>query len=172
MTSTTINLRKITHNDHSFIKKLLTNPNLMMTGWGKIFTEDDVHLWINKILTGYQQDGFSYFLVSSAISEPIGIAGLISTTIQGQDYVEVAYIIDEPFQGKGIATIVVKQLITEAFTTYNLSELAIQCALHHTASQRVAQKCGARFAFNYERSQHDQLVPYHVYLIHPVKLKR
>ena len=95
----------------------------------------------------------------------IGIAGLIKTSINQQEYVEIAYIIDESFQGKGLTTRVVNELLTMAFSTYQLNEVIIQFATAHLASKRIAEKNGAIPFFSYNRLQGAKTLPYQVYKV-------
>ncbi|QCI86986.1 GNAT family N-acetyltransferase [Vagococcus zengguangii] len=161
---TTLTYQKISLADEAFLTKLLTNPNLMMLGWGKTFTKNDIDLWITKILAGYQQDDFSYYLVINN-QQPIGIAGLLKTTINQREVVEIAYIIDEPFQRQGLATQIVAELLTAAFNVYGLEEVVIQFNEEHHASRRIAEKNGALPLMTYKRKQGTNLVNYDVYFV-------
>jgi ribosomal-protein-alanine N-acetyltransferase len=63
-------------------------------------------------------------------------------TIEGQPEVEVAYLMDKTYWGKGLATEAAKGIRDYAFNNLNLSRLICLIDPENTASIKVAQKIG------------------------------
>ncbi|MEG0628588.1 MAG: GNAT family N-acetyltransferase, partial [Enterococcus sp.] len=105
-----IQLRKVNPADFHFLKSLLQNEELMLVGWGKVYSDEEVKGWIKKIQQQYSEYGYSYYIVENQRSELIGIGGVIRTKIEGTAFDELAYIIKKEFQGSGYGTIIAKEL--------------------------------------------------------------
>ena len=72
----------------------------------------------------------------------IGRCGLLPWTIEEQQEVEVAYLIDKSYWGKGLATEAAKGIKDYAFNKLNLSRLICLIDPENIASIKVAQKIG------------------------------
>jgi ribosomal-protein-alanine N-acetyltransferase len=72
----------------------------------------------------------------------IGRCGLLPWTIEGQPEVEVAYLMDKTYWGKGLATEAAKGIRDYAFNNLKLSRLICLIDPENTASIKVAQKIG------------------------------
>jgi len=72
----------------------------------------------------------------------IGRCGLLPWTIEGQDEVEIAYLIDKAFWGQGLATEAAAGILDYAFEKLNLSRLICLIDPENIASRRVAEKIG------------------------------
>ena len=72
----------------------------------------------------------------------IGRCGLLPWTIDGQDEVEIAYLIDKDFWNQGLATEAAQAIREYAFTKLGLSRLICLIDPDNLASQRIAEKTG------------------------------
>lgn len=72
----------------------------------------------------------------------IGRCGLLPWTIEGQEEVEVAYLLDKTFWGQGLATEAAQGIARYAFEQLNLSRLICLIDPDNQASRKVAQKIG------------------------------
>jgi ribosomal-protein-alanine N-acetyltransferase len=59
--------------------------------------------------------------------------------------VEVAYLLDQPYWGQGLATEAARGIVDYAFDTLGLPKLVCYMWPANRASERVAQKAGLRF---------------------------
>lgn len=161
-----ISIRKIEKNDFKYLKELLQDEQLMLLGWGKIYSDNEVNLWIDKISEQYAKYGYSYFLVENKdTNEFIGIAGLIQTEIKNNDYTELAYIIKKTYQGKGFGSEVASKLIQMAFNEYNLDRVMAQFVPSNIASKKVVESVGMKYKFTYIRTQNGKGKKHLVYEI-------
>lgn len=147
-------LRQIEKSDFKYLKEILQDEQLMLLGWGKVYPDNQVKLWIDKIMKQYVQYGYSYFVVEHKdTNEFIGIGGLIPTEIRSNDCTELAYIIKQPYQGKGFGSEVARKFIKMAFNELNLHSVVAQLIPNNIASKKVVEKIGMKYKFNYMRLQ-------------------
>jgi RimJ/RimL family protein N-acetyltransferase len=72
----------------------------------------------------------------------IGRCGLLPWTIEGQDEVEIAYLLDKSFWGQGLATEAAQGILQYGFEHLQLSRLICLIDPENIASQRVAERIG------------------------------
>jgi RimJ/RimL family protein N-acetyltransferase len=94
----------------------------------------------------------------------IGRCGLLPWTIEGQDEVEIAYLLDKNFWHQGLATEAAKGIMKHGFETLNLSRLICMIDLENVASQKVAQRIGMTFEKKIDEYEGDNL-PFFIYSI-------
>jgi len=91
----------------------------------------------------------------------IGRCGLLPWTIDGHDEVEVAYLIDKKYWGRGLATEAAQALVHYGFEHLNLSRLICLIDQDNQASIRVATKIGMIF----EKEGEDEKGPFLLYAL-------
>jgi len=94
----------------------------------------------------------------------IGRCGLLPWTIEGQDEVEIAYLLDKAYWHQGLATEAARGIMEYGFETLNLSRLICMIDPENTASQRVAERIGMTFEKRVEGYDGDNL-PFFIYSI-------
>jgi ribosomal-protein-alanine N-acetyltransferase len=82
-----------------------------------------------------------------ATGEMLGRVGLCRTTVDGEDAVEVAWLIAPHRWGQGLATEMASAAVDAAFGPLGMEELVAFTLTHNTASMRVMERLG----FAYER---------------------
>jgi ribosomal-protein-alanine N-acetyltransferase len=92
----------------------------------------------------------------------IGRCGLLPWTIDGQDEVEIAYLIDKAFWGQGLGTEAAQGIRDYAFEQLGLTQLICLIDEDNWPSIRVAEKIGMAFA----KEGQDELGPFHLYALH------
>lgn len=97
--------------------------------------------WIIDVY--YKQYGFGLWAtIHKETGQFLGRCGLIPWTIDGRQEVEVAYLLDKPFWGQGLATEAAQAIRDYAFASLGLSRLICLIDPEHVASRRVAEKIG------------------------------
>ena len=94
-------------------------------------------------------------------NEFIGRCGLLPWTIDGQDEVEVAFLIGKAYWRRGLATEAARAIEDYAFEKLNLSRLICLIEKENLASVRVAEKIGMTF----EREGQDDIGPFLLYSV-------
>ena len=89
----------------------------------------------------------------------IGRCGLLPWEIDGQNEVEVAYLIDKAFWGQGLGTEAAQAVLNYGFEKLNLTRLICLIDEENLASKKVAEKIGMAF----EKEGRDELGPFLLY---------
>jgi RimJ/RimL family protein N-acetyltransferase len=92
----------------------------------------------------------------------IGRCGLLPWTIDGQDEVEVAYLLAKTSWGQGLGTEAAQGILDYGFEKLGLSRLICLIDEDNQASIRVVEKIGMSF----EKKGRDELGPFNLYAIH------
>lgn len=137
-------VRKLTHEDFGALLAIMGKPEVMYA-WEHGFSEEDVRTWIERQLTRYSKDGIGYFAVALKDSgQLIGQAGLMRTSMNGSEVVEIGYIFDNTHWHRGYATEAAEHLISYASAHLNLSEVYCSIRPENLASIRVAERLGLK----------------------------
>lgn len=94
----------------------------------------------------------------------IGRCGLLPWTLEGQDEVEIAYLLDKAFWKQGLATEAAQGILQYGFEQLNLSRLICMVDPENVASQKVAQRIGMSFEKRMDGYEGDNL-PFYIYSI-------
>jgi len=89
----------------------------------------------------------------------IGRCGLLPSTIEGRDEVEVAYTLAQEYWGQGLATEAARGIVRYAFEELGLPRLICLIVHENAASMKVATKIGMRF----EKEAADEHGPFLLY---------
>ncbi len=89
----------------------------------------------------------------------IGRCGLLPWTIDGQNEVEVAYLISKAYWGQGLGTEAAQAILDYGFEKLNLSRLICLIDKENLASIKVAEKIGMTF----EKEGKDEIGPFLLY---------
>jgi len=89
----------------------------------------------------------------------IGRCGLLPWTIDGQEEVEVAYLIVRAYWGRGLGTEAAQAILQYGFETLHLPRLISLIDEDNLASIRVAEKIGMTF----EKEGRDEMGPFLLY---------
>jgi RimJ/RimL family protein N-acetyltransferase len=94
----------------------------------------------------------------------IGRCGLLPWTIEGQDEVEIAYMLDKAFWKQGLATEAALGILRYGFGQLKLSRLICLIDPGNVPSQRVAERIGMTFERKVDEYEGDSL-PFFIYSI-------
>ena len=83
---------------------------------------------------------------------PIGSIGIFPGMDVYRKSAEIGYWIGEEYQGKGIATIAVKEIINYGFATWDLNRIYAKVFGPNITSQRVLTKVGFKFEAKTEKA--------------------
>ncbi len=72
----------------------------------------------------------------------VGRCGLLPWTIDGREEVEVAYLLDRAYWGRGLATEAARGIVAHAFERLGLCRVISLIDPEHRRSQRVAERIG------------------------------
>ena len=89
----------------------------------------------------------------------IGRCGLLPWTLDGQEEVEVAYLIAREFWGQGLGTEAAQAILHYGFEALGLTRLVSLIDAENLPSIKVAKKIGMRF----EKEGRDEIGPFQLY---------
>jgi ribosomal-protein-alanine N-acetyltransferase len=134
-----LTLRPFTSRDVSEAVAIYANPENMRFIPGGIWTEQLTRDLIERFSTHAQERGFGLFAVREQRSlQLIGHCGL--STIADTAEIEVAYLIDRPFWGRGFATEAAAAVVADGFTRAGLGRVIGLTMPENIASRRVLGK--------------------------------
>ena len=139
-----IHLRPFCIDDIERFAGICANPNVMRyIGDGQPVNRDIIADKIRKWIELYQQQQYGLMaLVLKETNELIGFCGFIHQILDGEEYIELGYRLDEAYWKKGIATEAALAVRDYAFNELGIPMLI--SIIHHQneASKRVARKVG------------------------------
>ncbi|MEK4760187.1 GNAT family N-acetyltransferase [Viridibacillus sp. FSL E2-0187] len=139
-----LGFRKITKEDFNNLCTFLQDIEVMYA-WDHAFSDEEVKEWIDKNLKRYEQDGFSYFAaIEKETGKFIGVIGPMIDSIEGVSYIEIAYILDKVFWGKGYAIEGAEACMNYAFNELKAEKVIAQIRPDNLASCKVAEKIGMK----------------------------
>ena len=97
---------------------------------------------VNGVLEGYRlHREFVWGICLRENDRVIGTCRMFDIQLE-KGCCEVSYLIHSAFQGQGIASEAIRELIRYAFEELGLLQVQARCATENIASERVMQKCG------------------------------
>lgn len=156
-------IRRITRKDMDALLDIMGKPEVMYA-WEHGFTKKDVRKWINRQLTRYRKDGFGYFAVilkeSGAL---IGQAGLMKSTINGNEAVELGYILDNLYWHNGYGIEAARACLEYAFDELGLKTVCCSIRPENGASIRVAERLGMTLCGRHTVIYNEKEMPHLIY---------
>lgn len=156
-------IRRITRKDLDALLAIMEKPEVMYA-WEHGFTKKDVRKWINRQHTRYRKDGFGYFAVilkeSGAL---IGQAGLMKSTINGNEAVELGYILDNRYWHNGYGMEAARACLEYAFEELGLKTVYCSIRPENVASIRMAEKLGMTLCGNHTVIYNEKEMPHLIY---------
>ena len=157
-------IRRITRKDMDALLAIMGKPEVMYA-WEHGFTKKDVRKWINRQLTRYRKDGFRYFAVilkeSGAL---IGQAGLMNSTLNGNETVELGYILDNTYWHNGYGTEAARACLEYAFGELELKTVCCSIRPENVASIRVVERLGMTLCDNHTIIYNEKEMPHQIYV--------
>jgi ribosomal-protein-alanine N-acetyltransferase len=131
---------------------------------------DEKHAWESDLLERLPQlklapQRGAHFSLWATVHKPdnrlIGRCGLLAWDVDGKKEVEVGYLLDKPYWGRGLGTEVARASRNHGFAKLGVDRLISVIQPGNLASQRVAIKNGMR----YERDWTVRDIPVRIYSI-------
>lgn len=135
-------LRNIQLSDKKFIINLWMNPDVTKYMGGPR-EKQQMLTAVDEILEDPFRDEYDLWsLVEKTSNQPVGHCGLLMKEVEGKKEIEVIYVIDKPYWGKGYATEVSQMLTAYVFNNKNLNRVIALIKPENKGSEVVAIKNG------------------------------
>ena len=140
-------LRRFTPEDAEENYRIYTDPlNMRFMGRRPDSVEFERYHIRRHIANYYEQHGFGLWAaVLKENDQLIGRCGLIYQEVEGAREVEVSYLIDRRYWGRGLATEAARAAVKLGFEKYGLTRIVAMIDPRNVASVRVAEKVGMRY---------------------------
>lgn len=156
-------IRRITRKNIDALLAIMGKPEVMYC-WEHGFTRKDVRKWINRQLSRYRKDGFGYFaVILKENGKLIGQAGLMKSTINGNEAIELGYILDNAYWHNGYGTEAARACLEYAFGELALETVCCSIRQENVASIRVAERLGMTLRGRYTVIDNEKEIPHLVY---------
>ena len=143
-------LRRFMPEDAADNYRIYTDPeNMRFMGRQPDSVEFERYHIRRHIANYYEQHGFGLWaVVLKENGRLIGRCGLLYQPVEGAQVVEVSYLIDRHYWGRGLATEAARAVVRLGFERYRFPRIVAFINPENVGSVRVAEKIGMR----YERS--------------------
>ncbi len=153
-------LRPMSQDDFDSLFKIFTDPKVMASFGGELFTPEQMQRWLQRNLNHQNEFGYGLFSVLlRETGELIGDCGLEEMESEGA--AELGYDFRSDFWKQGYATEAAAAVRDYAFEVLQLPKLISLIRVGNAASKRVAEKVGMHFAEEFTRYG----IPYWKYMI-------
>ncbi len=139
-------LRPLTMEDVDDLAAIYADPDVMRYFEGTRSVEE-TRSRVEETIAQYAQTGVDFLAtIYKENGQFIGRCGLLWQVIDGQQEVEVAYMLAKAYWGRGLGTEAARALKEHGFRDFGFRRLISIIDPGNIASQRVAEKNGMRYA--------------------------
>jgi [ribosomal protein S5]-alanine N-acetyltransferase len=135
-------LRTLSLDDAEFFCGLFNNPEVMKY-YGFVRDLEKTKDWIRFNFKNYEEHGHAkWVVVRKSDDQPLGHAGLMVMTIDGEKEIEQGYFLDNQFWGQGYATEAAKASLSIGFSKFGYKRIISAINPKNEPSVAVAQRLG------------------------------
>jgi [ribosomal protein S5]-alanine N-acetyltransferase len=140
-------LRRFTPEDAADNYRIYSDPeNMRFMGRGPDSVESEREQILRHIANYYERHGFGLWaVILKEEGRLIGRCGLLRQPVEGAQEVEVSYLIDRRYWGRGLATEAARAAVKLGFERYEFPHVSALINPSNVASVRVAEKIGMRY---------------------------
>jgi ribosomal-protein-alanine N-acetyltransferase len=155
-------LRRFTPEDAADNYRIYADPeNMRFMGRRPDSVESERQHIRRHIANYYERHGFGLWaLVLKGDGRLIGRCGLLYQEAGGAQELEVTYLIDRHYWGRGLATEAAREAVRLAFERYGFSRVVALINPENVASVRVAEKVGMRYERDVSFKEFGQVAMY------------
>jgi len=153
MVTNNLIIRPIAWGDLTRLCEIYSNPKVMRYIYhGHTRTKEETEKKLHGFIAHWQQHGFGVMALIEKITQAIiGYSVLRyfdDTNPELINQIELGYIIDQPFWGKGYATEAAQGCVALGFKQHNFTCIKATILPENIASQKVASHVGMRYTSN------------------------
>lgn len=148
--------------DAEGVARYLLDP-LVMAAWERPFAQKDVTDWIARSMREQSAWGYSLMTARLHSGEIIGRAGLRRDRIEGEELIEIGWILARAFWGRGYATELARACLARAAAISGPLRVIAEIRPENAASVRVALRAGMRRTGAFVKIFEGKHMPHDVY---------
>lgn len=140
-------LRRLERRDLTHLTALYSDPVVRRFFPEGVLTPAETQEELDWFLNGHPKhpELGLWATIDKASGAFIGRCGLLPWEIDGNHEIELAYLLDPAFWGRGLASEAARGIVAHAFEVLNLKRLIALIDAENKASIRVAEAAGLRF---------------------------
>ena len=140
-------LRRLTLADAADLYRIYSDPEtIKFMGKAPDSVEEEQSHIQSHIAHHYEKNGVGLWAtVLKENNRFIGRCGLMRKQIEGVEEVEIAYLLDRAYWGKGLATEAAEAIIKHGYAKYGFKRIVAVIHPQNVASIRVAEKIGMKY---------------------------
>jgi RimJ/RimL family protein N-acetyltransferase len=147
-----LRLRPMHTTDFDALLPIFTDPQVMASFGGELFTPAQMQAWLDRNLEHQTQFGYGLFaVIRKTDGLLVGDCGLEQMTVDGQVIAELGYDFRSDVWHQGYATEAACAVRDYAFAVLQLPQLISLIRVGNLASRRVAEKVGMQLSAELER---------------------
>jgi RimJ/RimL family protein N-acetyltransferase len=140
-------LRSMQPADMDALLLIFTDPKVMASFGGELFTREQMQDWLRRNLDHQAEFGYGLFsIIHKETSLLIGDCGLEHMDVEGLPAAELGYDLRSDYWNRGLATEAAVAVRDYAFDILGLPHLISLIRVGNIASKRVAEKVGMALA--------------------------
>ena len=145
-------LRPMQATDLDDLWLIFTDPRVMASFGGELFTREQMQRWLQRNLDHQTQYGYGlYSVILKSNGALIGDCGLEVMEVEGDPVAELGYDFRSDYWHHGYATEAAIAVRNYAFDNLGLSRLISLIRISNDASRRVAERVGMHLNSEFER---------------------
>jgi [ribosomal protein S5]-alanine N-acetyltransferase len=145
-------LRPMLATDGDALHLIFTDPKVMASFGGELFSREQMERWLKRNLDHQNQFGYGLFsVILKTDGTLIGDCGLEQMEVSGQSIAELGYDFRSDYWNQGFATEAARAVRDYAFDVLQLPELISLIRVGNFASKRVAEKVGMKLVDEFTR---------------------
>ncbi len=145
-------LRSMQASDIDALRLIFTDPKVMASFGGELFTREQMEGWLERNLQHQAEFGYSLFsVIEKRTGLLIGDCGLEQMELEGLRAAELGYDLRSDYWNQGLATEAASAVRDYAFEVLQLPQLISMIRVGNLASKRVAEKVGMELAVEITR---------------------
>ena len=158
-------LREMTQRDFGALSRILQDEETMYA-YNGAFNNEETQEWLDRQIARYRKYGFGLWaVVLKETDEIIGQCGLTMQPWNGQEVLEIGYLLQRAYWHQGYATEAAKACREYAFTKLDADEVCSIIRDTNTASQKVALRTGMCVRDSSVKHYRGVDMPHHRYVI-------
>jgi len=147
-----LSLRPMQATDIDSLLLIFTDPRVMASFGGELFTREQMQRWLQRNLDHQTQYGYGlYSVILKANGVLIGNCGLEVMQVDSDTVAELGYDFQSDYWHQGYAIEAAIAVRDHAFNVLGLSQLINLIRVGNDASRRVAEKVGMEFDSEFTR---------------------
>lgn len=145
-------VREMEVNDFDSLFHLFQDP-LVMRYYPHTKSEEETRQWILWTISNYRKFGIGLWVLEDKHTHSfIGQCGLVPRKIDGEIKIEIGYILEKKWWGKGLATEAAAACLKHGFSHYKFTHIVSLIDAENTSSLKVSEKLSMTFQKNVKRS--------------------